>query len=173
MLLRTVWLGSAVGAVLHTKILNYKMAYGFLACLYKSTEELLLSLWRGCHTLKFYVKVTYVMGKSLSGEVSWTGTGLVCFVVFLRHIENGRKNGWVAPPESVPIHPNTVRKFAEGKMLEKEIKMYYHVNPNKYHCSCIAPPPPVIFANWLCQNYKRPSIKSLEWDILCSCQLLY
>ena len=49
-----------------------------LAHLYKSTE-LLLSLWRGHwrHTLKYYIKVFYVMGKALSGELSYTGTGLV------------------------------------------------------------------------------------------------
>ena len=32
--------------------------------------------------LKFYVKVFYVMGKALSGELSCTRTGLSCFSIF-------------------------------------------------------------------------------------------
>ena len=43
-------------------------------------RELLLSLWHWCghgrwlHTLKFYVRVFYIMSKALSGERSCTGT---------------------------------------------------------------------------------------------------
>ena len=61
----------------------------FLACLFECTEELY------CTTpgvgiggvsmdkmLKFYVKVFYVMGNVLLGELSCTWTGLVRFKVF-------------------------------------------------------------------------------------------
>ena len=37
--------------------------------------DVAVGLW--CHTLKFYVKVFYVMGKALSGKLSCTGIGLV------------------------------------------------------------------------------------------------
>ena len=49
-------------------------------------RELLLSLWRRHwrHTLKFHVKVIYVMGKALSGELSCMGTGVVVHVCHLK-----------------------------------------------------------------------------------------
>ena len=57
-----------------------QVQYFFSSPLPKYRKLLLLTwLWPGhgdgCHTLKFYIKSFYVMGKALSGELSYTQTG--------------------------------------------------------------------------------------------------